>query len=215
MATREPFRYELTPRAVVEGKNWLTVTLENVGAETLKGLHVKLNSLDVYSVEVLTDGAFVPLLDPEAREVIPFRVSTRVSGSVYLSVDGDQNGESFHWESPDLTLTVGEEVAELVSVLTLAEPEPALGDVIRCEAAIRGRLQSDGLQLEFWAETPTGVFEELAIVETKALSPQEEARYVAEVEASEEGPYTIYAYLYDGTTRIGRKMETVRVGDAS
>lgn len=214
MATQEQIRYELSPRAVDRGRNWLTVTLENVGTDVLRGLHVRVNTLDVYSVEVLTEDAFVPVLDPDAKEVIPVQISANVSGSVYITVDGKHEGEPFHWESPDVTLTVGEESVALVSLLALTEPERTVGDMIRCEATLRGRLQSEGLKLEFWAQTPGGEFEELAIVETKALSPGEEARYIAETEAREAGRYTIYAYLFDGTTRIGREVETTRVGES-
>jgi hypothetical protein len=168
----------------------------------------------VYSVEVLTEDTFVPVLDTDAKEVIPVQVSANVSGSVYITVDGKREGEPFHWESPDITLTVGDESAELVSLLALTQPGPTVGDRIRCEAALRGRVRSDGLKLEFWAQTPGGDFEELAILETKTLSPGEEARYVAEIEAGEVGRYTIYAYLFDGTTRIGREVEAIRVGES-
>lgn len=214
MVTKEQIRYELTPRAVKKGRNWLTVTLENVGNGALRGLHVRVNSLDVYSVEVLTEDAFVPVLDPDAKDVIPVQISAQASGSVYITVDGRRDREPFHWESPDITVRVGDESAELMSLLALTEPEPSVGDMIRCEATLRGRLQGEGLKLEFWGQTPGGEFKELAIVETKALSPGEEARYVAEVEARESGRYAIYAYLFDGTTRIGREVETIRVGEA-
>lgn len=74
--------------------------------------------------------------------------------------------------------------------------------------------QSEGLKLEFWADTPGGEFEELAIVETKALKPGEEATYSAEVTPGQDGLYTIYAYLYDGVRRIGREVEYVYVRQA-
>ncbi len=213
MATRGPFRYELSPQAVDRGTNWLTITLEDVSTDTLRGLHVRLKSLDVHGVDVLTEDAFIPVLDPDAREVIPVQISARLSGSVYITVDGDRGDEPFHWESPDITLTVEQQSAELVSLLALTETEPSVGEVIRCEATLRGRVESAGLTLEFWAETPSGTFQELASVETKRLSPGEQARYVAETEAEEPGRYTIYAFLYDGTTRIGRRIEIVQVDE--
>jgi hypothetical protein len=110
-------------------------------------------------------------------------------------------------------VTVGDEAAELVGLLALTEPHPPVGEKIRCEAIVRGLVHSQGMNLEFWADTPSGEFEEFAGVETKRLSRDEEARYVAEIEANEEGRYTIYAYLYDGVTRIGREVETIRVGE--
>jgi hypothetical protein len=51
-------------------------------------------------------------------------------------------------------------------------------------------------------------------VEAKALYPEEEARYVVETEAGQVGQCKIYAYLFDGTRRIGREVEVIRVGQA-
>lgn len=211
MATNAPFAYELSPRVLEKGMRWLTVTLENTSPATLSGLNVALNSLDEYSIEILTEGAFLPVLDPGGEEVIPMQVSAHLSGSVYITVEGEREDESFHWESPDITLTVGEAGAELVSFLAVTEPGDAVGGVIRCEATVRGCLETEGLSLDFWAQTPAGTFDELASVETGSLSPGEEARYSVEVETDEPGTYQIYAYLFDGTTRLGREVERIRV----
>jgi hypothetical protein len=211
MAKREPFRYELQPRSVDEGTGWLSVTLENVSDDPVRSLDVSLNTLDDYSIEAVGEGAYVPVLDPGAQEVLPLQVIAKLSGSLYISVDGERAGEPFHWESPDITVTVADQVAEMASLLTLADTSVEVGEMMRCEATIRGQAESEGLRLEFWAQTPGGAFEELAIVETKHLGPGEEARYVAEVEAEEVGRYTVYAYLYDGTERIGRRVETLLV----
>ncbi len=211
MATNAPFAYELSPRVLEKGMRWLTVTLENTSPATLSGLNVALNSLDEYSIEILTEGAFLPVLDPGGEEVIPMQVSAHLSGSVYITVEGEREDESFHWESPDITLTVGEAGAELVSFLAVTEPGDAVGGVIRCEATVRGCLETEGLSLDFWAQTPAGTFDELASVETGSLSPGEEARYSVEVETDEPGTYQIYAYLVDGTTRLGREVERIRV----
>jgi len=214
MGTREPFRYDLQPTSVDEGRTWLSVTLENVSSNPLRGLEVSLNSLDAYSIEAVGKGAYVPVLDPGGKEVIAIQVQARLSGSLYIAVDGEGGREPFHWESPDITITVSDQVAGMASLLTLADTAVKVGEMMRCEAIIRGRAESEGLKLEFWAKTPSGTFEELAIVETKALGPGEEARYVAEVEAEEGGRYTVYAYLYDGSKRIGRRVESMIVEEA-
>lgn len=211
MATNAPFAYELSPLVLEKGMRWLTVTLENTSPATVSGLNVALNSLDEYSIEILTEGAFLPVLDPGGEEVIPMQVSAHLLGSVYIIVEGEREDESFHWESPDITLTVGEAGAELVSFLAVTEPGDAAGGVIRCEATVRGCLETEGLSLDFWAQTPAGTFDELASVETGSLSPGEEARYSVEVETDEPGTYQIYAYLVDGTTRLGREVERIRV----
>lgn len=213
MATKEPLRYDVRPRAIDAGENWLTVTLENVGSKSLRGLEVGLHSLDEYSVEVARGDAFLPVLDAGAKGTIAVQVLARLPGSVQITVEGERGNEQFQWESPDITVTVGEQSAELVRLLALTEPEPAVGERVRCEAALRGHLQSEGLRLEFWAEGPAGEFEELAVVETKRLSPDEEARYAAQVEVEEEGRYAIYAYPYGGMKRLGRRVQTLRVGE--
>lgn len=65
------------------------------------------------------------------------------------------------------------------------------------------------MKLEFWVETPSGKSEKQATTETKELSAGEEARYTAEFKPKETGSYTVYAYLYDGWRRIGRKTNCV------
>ena len=95
-----------------------------------------------------------------------------------------------------------------------AEPYSLIGEKIRIESTVRGLTESEGLKLEFWADTPSGAFEELAIVETKPLSVAEEATYSAEITPDEEGLYTVYAYLYDNARRIGREVEYVYVREA-
>jgi hypothetical protein len=211
MAIRYPIQYELSPKRMDPGRRWLTLNIKNLGAEDLTGLDIRLNSLDIYSLSVLGTGSYVSVLEPEEERILPFQVSANSTGSVYISVDGWQDGESFHWESPGALITVGREVAELVSLFAMTEPYPPLRKTIRCEANVRGLAESEGLRLEFWADTPSGEFEELATVETKQLSAGEEARYSAGITPEEEGLYTLYAYLYDGVRRIGREVETVYV----
>ena len=68
------------------------------------------------------------------------------------------------------------------------------------------------MDLEFWADTPSGKYEELAKIKTKKLSSEEEASYSAKITPKEEGYYNIYASLYDNNfRRIGRDSETVWV----
>jgi hypothetical protein len=214
MAIKYPLEYELTPKSIDTGRHWVTLSLQNVGTEDLTGLDVNLNSLDAYSISVLGTGSYISILTPDERRELPFQVSANRTGSLYVTLDGWRDGERFHWESPGIPVTVGAEVAELVSLFAMTEPYSVIGEQVRCEATIRGLSESEGLKLEFWADTPGGEFEELAIVETKALSPGEEATYSAEVTPEEDGLYTIYAYLYDGVRRIGREVEYVYVREA-
>ncbi len=211
MPIRYPIEYELNPKNISPGTRWLTLKLKNVGTEDLVGLDVRLNSLDAYSLSVLGTGSYVSLLSPNEERVLPFQVSANMTASLYISMDGLKNTTAFHWESPVIFVTVGKEAAELVSLFAMSEPYPPVGERIRIEATVRGRSESEGLSLEFWADTPTGEFQELGIVETKPLDMGEEAVYAAKVTPEEEGLYTIYTYLYDGTKRLGRETERVYV----
>jgi len=213
MAIKYPLEYTLNPRTIDAGRRWLTLTLQNIGDEELTGLDVNLNSLDAYSISVLGTGTYVTTLQPNEARQLPFQVSANRTGSLYLTVDGWREGDPFHWESPSIPITVGAEVAELVSLFAMTEPYSIVGERILCEATIRGLSESQGLSLEFWADTPGGAFEELAVVETKALAPGEEATYSAEITPEEEGMHTIYAYLYDGVRRVGRRVEYVYVNE--
>lgn len=214
MPIRYPIEYEINPKSVEPGWRWLTCTLKNVGAETLTGLELKLNSVDDYGVRVLGTGSFVPELEPEGQHVYPFQVAANKTASVYISVDGRRDGAAFHWESPSVLVAVGKEVAELVSLFAMSEPYPPVGEKVRCEATVRGLTQSRGLRLEFWADTPSSQFEALGEIETKPLEAGEEAVYAAEFLPEDEGMYTIYAYLFDGVRRIGRQTENVYVREA-
>lgn len=209
-----PLEYELTPSVLEAGRHWVTLHLKNIGTENLTGLDVKLNSLDAYNISVLGTGSYLSILGSTEEEMLPFQVSASRTGNLYVTVEGWKDGEKFHWESPAVILTVGDEVAELTSLFAMTEPYSIIGEKISCESTVRGLTPSEGLQLEFWADTPSGEFEELAIVETKSLSRGEEATCSAEIIPEEEGLYTIYAYLYEGVRRIGREVEYVYVEKA-
>jgi hypothetical protein len=211
MATKFPIEYELSPKDIRTGTYWLTLRLKNVGTEMLTSLDVKLNSLDAYDIGVYGTGSYIAFLNPDEERILPFQVMATATTNLYATIEGWRDGAPFYWESPYIWVKVGKGVAELISVFAMTEPYPPIGKTLRCEASIRGLAPSEGLTLEFWANTPSGDFEALASIETKALSAGEEARYAAEVTPEEKGAYTIYAYLYKDGKRIGRKLEYVYV----
>lgn len=215
MAIKYPIEYELVPTTIDTGRHWVTLNLKNIGNQDLTGLDVNLNSLDAYSMSALGTGSYVSSLKSDEERAIPYQLSANRTVGLYVTADGWRDGKRFHWESPSILVTVGSDVAQLVSLFAMTEPYPILGEKVRCEATVRGLSESERLTLEFWADTPSGAFEELAAVETKALSPNEEATYAAEITPDEEGLYTIYAYLYDGVDRIGRRIEHIQVGRAA
>jgi hypothetical protein len=76
-------------------------------------------------------------------------------------------------------------------------------------------LKRSNLDLHFWADTPSGSYEELAKIKTKSLSIGEEASYTATITPKEEGYYTVYASLYHNLQRIGREFDTGLKSDAA
>lgn len=211
MAFRYPIEYEIEPTEIDVGTNWLTITLKNIGSKDLTSLDVRLNSFDTYNLMALGSGTYIPMLEEDEEREIYVKVSGSQSTSVYVTIDGWQDSDRFFWESPMIPITVGKKPAELVNVFAMVEPYPVVGDMIRCEAKVRGLAGSSELELDFWADYD-GNFEKLGEVQTKQLSSDEEATYAAEFTPEESGLYTIYAYLYDSSgKRIGREIDKVFV----
>jgi hypothetical protein len=198
------------------GSRWLTLKIKNIGEENLIGLDVKLNSLDAYSISLSDTGHYVASLKPGGEFVLPFQVRVNSTDFCYVSIDGMQETEILHWESPRIKLTLGESKAALVSLFALTKPYPPCGERIQVEATLQGTAQSDDdLSLRFWAQTPAEDFKELGIIKPKDLAEKERARYTVEFVPEEEGLYTVYAYLYDGAKRIGHDLDQVYVREAS
>jgi hypothetical protein len=208
---RYPLEFELLPKEMDPGIHWVTLQLKNVGTKTLKGLEVNLNSLDSQFFSVLGTGKYLLDLKPKEVEVVPFQVSATATTKLYASVSGTMDGANFYRESPTIRVKVGKAPAELKSLFTMTEPYPPLGESLRCEATLLGLEKSEGLDLEFWAEIPSGKFEELARIETKRLSTGEETTFSAEITPKEEGFYTIHAYLYHDNRRIGHETDSIWV----
>ena len=211
LGMKYPIKYEMSPEKVDVGTHWVTLKLENIGSETLKNLEINLNSLDTYCLSVFGTGKYLSDLKPKEEEVVPFQISATSTGEVYAFISGRKNGEAVYWASPDMRLAVGREAAELRTLFAMTTPYPTLGETMKIEATIAGLEKSEGLDLEFWAHTPSGRFEELAKIETKRLSPAEEATYTTEITPKEEGCYTIHGYLYDDAKRIGHEKDIVWV----
>ncbi len=211
MAIKYPIRYEVTPRVVNSGMRWVTLTLENTGEEELEDLSVNISSLDTYRVLVLGMGDLVPSLAPGDTETLPFQISAQATGEVYVSVDGRQDGEPFHWESPDLTVTVGGQPAEIVRFVTSAVPRARPGEPLLFEATVRGLIKSQNLVLEFWAEVPDGEFLSLAKEGLGTLEEGREVRQTVEMTPEREGLYVLHAYLYQGARRIDHRVEYLSI----
>ncbi|MFW6135533.1 MAG: hypothetical protein ACOC7N_01780 [Chloroflexota bacterium] len=212
MAIRHPIEYQVSPDQIDRGLHWVTLRLKNVGDEPLTGLDVRLHSMDDYSIAIAGEGNYIETLPPGEAEEIPYRVSADLTGRVYASVEGWRGEERFEWESPGVMIKVGKAPAELVSVFALTEPYPSPGEVLRCEAIVRGLEPAGDLRLEFWAQQPRGEFEQLVTLENLQLSAGDENNYATEITPEQEGEHVVHAYLYDGERRIGHATDTVYVG---
>jgi len=208
-----PFEYEFNPTDMDKGKQWLTLTLKNIGRKTLKRLDVELHSLDTFYLFPFIFpsgiGTYVRELKPDEEREVAFPVNANGSADVYAAIRARKDGAYFWWESGWTHISVSEEKAEIGRLLVLSHPYTAIGKSISAEATIKGLRKVTGLKLEFWVETPSGKFEEQATTDIKELSVGEEARYSAEFTPKEMGRYTIYAYLYDGYRRISHKTDFI------
>ena len=91
----------------------------------------------------------------------------------------------------------------------ISNPYTTIGKTLSAETTVKGLRNEVGLKVEFWVETPSGKFEEQAKIDIKELSAGEEARYTAEFTPNETGDYIVYAYLFDGSKRIGYKTDGI------
>ncbi len=212
---KPPFEYELGPETIDKGSRWLTLKLKNLGDKKLEQLDVRLHSADTSHLLIHGMGQFIPYLKPNEEIIVSFQVfaGTVSEGTteVYATMTGLENGSYFYWESPWVNTMVSGEVAEIESLFVLSHPHTTIGKPIEVKATIRGLGKSEGMELQFWADTPSGKYEELAKIKTKKLSAEAEESYSTQMIPKETGYYKIYASLYDGYRRIGRKTEIIWV----
>lgn len=212
MATRYPIEYDLRPKTMPTGRRWMTLTVKNIGVQPLTGLDVRLHSLDPYGITIFGTGEYIPILGQDEERLVTYQVSASSPTSLYVSIDAWQDGRPFHWESPYLSVIVGERVAEIVNAFAMTAPYAALEEKIDVEATVRAEADIDGLTLEFWADTPSGEFKQLGSTQTKSMKSGEEATYSAEFTPEEDGSYKVYVYLYDDGRRIDREIDYVFAG---
>lgn len=212
MVVKYPIEFNLSPQiAEQSGTYWITLVVKNIGRKTLSSLDVRLNSLDSYAIAIHGRGKFIPTLKPKEEENVFFQIEANNTASLYITINGRENGDHFYWESLGTRFKIGLEVAELRSVFILTEPYPPFGKNVTCEATVMGNKESDGLSLEFWLENPSGRVKDLGKRKMKRLAAGETARYTIEIKPEEEGLYRIHVYLYHKTRRIGYETDTVWV----
>jgi len=96
------------------------------------------------------------------------RVSISSPANVFATIKAKQElsagtlGEYFWWDSGYMNITVIEEKAKLERLFVLSEPYTEIGKALEVEATIKGLQKGEELSLEFWADTSSGKYEELA-----------------------------------------------------
>jgi len=211
LRSKYPFEYEITFEQIEKGTNWLTLRLKNISKETLRGLDIQLHSQDTFYLTVYGTGFYKRILQSGNEETdLVFQVNVLGSADVYLTVRvRKEGGDYFMWESGRTHISLDEEKAELERLVVLSHPYTTIGKTLSAEVTVRGLRNGQGLKVEFWVETPSGKFENQALIDIKELSAGEEARYTAEFAPNETGDYTVYAYLLDGSKRIGYKTDVI------
>ena len=205
-----PIEYELSPDILEKGTQWLTLRLKNAGDDSLHNLDIKSHSTDSLQISFRNPSDYIYRLQPDEEKFSSFQVDAHGTTALYFSIRYFKEGGSFHWDSPWIREQVLGDVAELESIL-VSNPYGTIGKELEVEATIKGLANSEGLRLEFWTDTPSGKYEELAEIKTKKISRGEEASYIAKITPKEEGYYNVYANLYDNYQRIGRNSDTIWV----
>src|SRR5215471_20451224 len=182
----------------------------NVGDVSLHNLDIKMHSTDSLQISFRSPSDYIYRLTSNEETYLNFQVVAHGTMALYVSVRYFKEGGSFHWDSPWIREQVHGEDAELEGIL-VSTSYGIIGRELGIEATVKGFGNSDGLDLRFWADTPSGNYEELAEIKTKSLSNGEEASYTAKIKPKEEGYYTVYASLYDKDRRIGREFDTIWV----
>jgi len=145
---------------------------------------------------------------PNEEKYLHFQVDSDITSHLYISIHGRKNGDHFHWDSPLLPEVILGDPAEIESIF-VSNPYGNIGRELEVEAVIKGLSESDGLRLSFWADTPSGEYEELADLKTRKLSKGDEASYKAKIKPKEEGFYTVYANLSDDYRLIDREYDII------
>jgi hypothetical protein len=205
---KRPLEYELSPESLERGTHWMTLRLKNKEDDALQNLNVKMHSLDSLHISFRNPHGYIYLLKPNEEKYLHFQVDANTTSHLYISIHGGKNGDHFHWDSPLLREEVLGDPAEIERIF-VSNPSIPIGRELEVEAVIKGMGDSEGLNLNFWADTPSGEFEEMADMKTRRMSKGDEASYKAKIILKEEGYYTVYANLYDDHRLIDRGFDTV------
>jgi hypothetical protein len=207
---KRPIEYELSPETLERGTHWMTLRLKNKEDDTLQNLNVKMHSIDSLHISFRNPHGYIYLLKPNEEKYLHFQVDANTTSHLYISIRGRKNGDHFHWDSPLLREEILGDPAEIERIF-VSNPYGNIGRELEVEAVIKGLGDSDGLNLAFWTDTPSGEYEEIADMKTRRMSKGDEASYKAKVKPKEEGYYMVYANLYDDHRLIDRDYDIIWV----
>jgi len=98
-----------------------------------------------------------------------------------------------------------------IETILVSNPYGRVGRELDVEAVLVGLGDSEGLELSFWADTPSHEYEEIENMKTRRLSNDEEATNSTKMKPKEEDYSTVYASLYDDYRLIDRDFDTIWV----
>jgi hypothetical protein len=211
MPGKYPFDYELTPQDLGEGTHVVEVELQNIGGDDVENLDVSLNSLDDYAFHIEESRKSVDEIGRDETETLPFQIEIRRRGAVYLSVDGWVGDTMIHWESSDIQLTTGAEVAEISNFVAQTETYPAVRKPITCELTLESLKPSDNLVLEFWVKAPDGQLMSIDKMGTGTMAAGEVKDFSVTFTPEQEGIYTFHTYLFADTLRLDYARDHLNV----
>ena len=201
---------ELSPDTIEKGTHRLSVRLKNTGDDHLKNLNIKMHSLDSLHISFRNPNHYIYDLEPNEEEYFEVGVEGNKTSHLYISMHGRKNGDHFHWDSGLMREQVLGDPAEIERVF-VSSPYSNIDEELEIEVVVKGLGDSNGLGLAFWAETPSGKFEELANMKTRKMSRGDETVYKAKLKPNEEGYYTVFVSLYDDYRNISRAYDTLYV----
>jgi hypothetical protein len=206
---RLPISVKVVPRQVKQGTSEIELRIKNLGKNKLETLEVGLNSLDQRLIEVDDPNKWVNKVDPDETINIHFTLCAHRSAMVYAKIFGYIGEERFEWESPALRLKVGEEAAELSSLLILGESSREAG-TLKIETIVKVMKPNTQVTLDYWVYTPSEEYLKIGEITTSILQPGE-TKQVMEYIPDKKGLYTVYAYLYDKNRQIDRQSDKVYI----
>jgi len=116
-----------------------------------------------------------------------------------------------HWESSDIQLTTGAEVAEISNFVAQTETYPAVRKPITCELTLESLKPSDNLVLEFWVKAPDGQLMSIDKMGTGTMAAGEVKDFSVTFTPEQEGIYTFHTYLFADTLRLDYARDHLNV----